>query len=138
MSHAARACWWMLAFALAAPACAQVGLQHRNINGELLDAARSGNSAAVQALLGQGASPDSRNRLGAPPLNTAARAGDLPMAQLLIGAGADINLQNLAGVTPLMSAAYNGHTEIVQLLLRRRAALNPVDRVKKTAAIYAA
>jgi ankyrin repeat protein len=37
-----------------------------------------------------------------------------------------------------MSAAYNGDLELVRALLRRKADLAPVDRMKKTAVLYAA
>jgi ankyrin repeat protein len=45
---------------------------------------------------------------------------------------------NLAGVTPLMSAAYAGSPEVVTKLLAAGARVDPVDRVKKNAAVYAA
>jgi len=48
--------------------------QQRNINFDLLQAARAGSVATSAALLDQGANPNSRNRLGDSPLNTAVRA----------------------------------------------------------------
>ena len=41
--------------------------QQRNINFDLLQAARSGSVATTAALLDQGANPNSRNRLGDSP-----------------------------------------------------------------------
>jgi ankyrin repeat protein len=47
--------------------------QTANINSDLLLAARKGNEAIVRALLDQGASLNSRNRLGDTPRKTATR-----------------------------------------------------------------
>jgi len=54
---------WLL---VCGAACAQV--PQRNINFDLLAAARSGNVAVVASLLDQGANPNPRNRLGDTPL----------------------------------------------------------------------
>ena len=89
----------------------QRSAQQRNINFDLLQAARTGSVATTRALLDQGANPNSRNRLGDSPLNTAARNGNVELVQLLLDKGADVNLANLARVTPLMSAVYGGQTE---------------------------
>jgi len=95
--------------------------QQRNINFDLLQAARAGSVATTTALLDQGANPNSRNRLGDTPLNTAARNGNVELVKLLLERGADVNLPNLARVTPLMSAVYGGHAEVARLLLTARA-----------------
>ncbi len=107
---------WLL---VCGAACAQV--PQRNINFDLLAAARSGNVAVVASLLDQGANPNPRNRLGDTPLNTAARNGQLELARLLLAHGADVDLPNLASVTPLMSAAFGGHEPVVRELLAHRA-----------------
>ena len=101
--------------------CATASGQQRNINFDLLQAARSGSVGAVRTLLDEGANPNSRNRLGDTPLNTAARNGQIELVQLLIARGADVNLANLARVTPLMSAAYGGHAEIERVLIEHPA-----------------
>src|SRR5262249_22326328 len=112
--------------------------QQRNINFDLLVAARAGEEGAVRTLLDQGANPDSRDRVGDTALNIAARTGRTALARLLVERGADVDLANLARVTPLMSAAFDGHVEIMKILLERKADVAPVDRVQKTARIYAA
>ena len=112
--------------------------QQRNINFDLLQAARSGSVATTIALLDQGANPNSRNRLGDTPLNTAARNGNIELVKLLLERGADVNLPNLARVTPLMSAVYGGHTDVARTLLAAKASVEPSDRMEKTAMIYAA
>src|SRR5207344_3636891 len=110
-----------LVAALLVVACGGAAAQDRNINFDLLQAARAGSVTSVRALLDQGASPNSRNRLGDTPLNLAARSGNLALASLLLERGADVDLPNLARVTPLMSAAYGGHTEMLELLLAAKA-----------------
>ena len=93
---------------------------------------------AVRALLGQGGNPDSRNRWATLRSNTAARTGNLAMAQSLISGGGERQpaesrrrhatderrIFRPHGVSPAAAAP------------PRRA--RPVDRVRKTAAIYAA
>src|SRR4029453_11204476 len=91
--------------------------QAANINAELLQAVRRGAEATVRALLDQGASLESRNRLGDTPLNIAAKNGHTRLGLLLIERGADVNHKDLSGVTPLMSAAYNGDLELTRALL---------------------
>ena len=117
--------------ALLVLACGAPAAQDRNINFDLLQAARAGSVATVRSLLDQGASPNSRNRLGDTPLNLAARNGDLPLASLLLERGADVNQPNLARVSPLMSAAFGDHTEMLKLLLAAKADVTAVDRVQK-------
>src|SRR5215468_8309617 len=116
----------LLAAVLAAYAAVGAA-QQRNINFELLAAVRAGAETTVRALLDQGASPDSRNRLGETPLNTAARDGNAALVKLLVERGADVNLANLARVTPLMSAAYGGHAEVARMLIAAKASLDPTD-----------
>ena len=56
---------------------AAASAQHRNVNFDLLQAARSDSLASVRKTLDDGADPNSRNRLGDTPLNTAARNGNV-------------------------------------------------------------
>ncbi|KAL1506735.1 hypothetical protein ABEB36_006041 [Hypothenemus hampei] len=74
---------------------------------ELLEAARKGNTAVVEKILGQ----------------RAKRSG--PLASLRRGPGA--NVQDSSGYSPLHHAALNGHTDIVRLLLEYDASPNIVD-----------
>ncbi|XP_018335767.1 ankyrin repeat and SAM domain-containing protein 1A-like isoform X2 [Agrilus planipennis] len=74
---------------------------------ELLEAARNGNVAVVEKILGQ----------------RAKRSG--PLASLRRGPGA--NVQDSSGYTSLHHAALNGHKEIVRLLLDHDASTNIVD-----------
>ncbi|XP_066146580.1 ankyrin repeat and SAM domain-containing protein 1A-like [Euwallacea fornicatus] len=74
---------------------------------ELLEAARKGNTAVVEKILGQ----------------RAKRSG--PLASLRRGPGA--NVQDNSGYSSLHHASLNGHTEIVRLLLDHDASPNIVD-----------
>ena len=119
-------------------ALAQKGMDQININGQFVMAARVGQVERVNALLQEGAKVNSRDRNGDSPLNMAAAKGNIALADALMKADADVNLANLAGVTPLMGAAFSANAEILQKLLAKGAKTEPVDRVKKNAATYAA
>jgi uncharacterized protein len=60
------------------------------------------------------------------------------LVDALLKAEADVNLANVAGVTPLMGAAFSGSASIMQKLIAAGAKIDPLDRVKKNAATYAA
>lgn len=117
---------------------AQRGIDLVNVNGQLLVAARSGNTPRLRELLAAGAQPDSRDRNGDSALNLAVARGDVASVDALLAAHADPNLPNLAGVTPLMAASYGGKPQLVHALLDAGARIDVVDRVKKNAATYAA
>ncbi len=83
----------------------------------LIEAARAGDSAAVRALLEQGADAGGRAADGATALHWAAYLDDRTAAELLIDAGADVAAANRAGVTPLSLAAAGAGAELVARLL---------------------
>jgi len=89
-------------------------------------------------LLEDGAKVNSRDRNGDSPLNMAAAKGNAELVDVLLRAGADVNLANLAGVTPLMGAAFSANPDIFRKLVAAGAKFEPLDRVKKNAATYAA
>ncbi len=134
--HFALMCAGLLA--IQTVAYAQKGMDQININGQFVMAARVGKVERVQALLDQGASVNSRDRNGDTPLNMAAAKGNAELVQVLLKAGADVNLGNLSGVTPLMGAAFSVNAQAFSALLAAGAKTEPVDRVKKNAATYAA
>src|SRR5882724_1450801 len=68
------------------------------VNLQLLTAARAGDLAAVQRLLGDGAAINSRNRLGETALMVAIKRGHDAMASWLLEHGADVKQANLVGV----------------------------------------
>lgn len=117
---------------------AQRGMDRININGEFVTAVRAGQVQRARDLLAAGAQVDSRDRNGDSALNLAAARGNTEMADMLLAARPDVNLANLAGVTPLMAASYAARPEMVRKFLAAGARIEPIDRMKKNAAIYAA
>uniref|UniRef100_A0A669CND8 Ankyrin repeat and sterile alpha motif domain containing 1A n=1 Tax=Oreochromis niloticus TaxID=8128 RepID=A0A669CND8_ORENI len=82
---------------------------------ELLEAARTGNLAAVEKLL-------SGKRHGGHG------ASSHPLSSLLsIWRGPNVNCVDSTGYTPLHHAALNGHSEVVEVLLRNEALTNIAD-----------
>ncbi|XP_037540685.1 ankyrin repeat and SAM domain-containing protein 1A [Nematolebias whitei] len=93
---------------------------------ELLDAARTGNLAAVEKLLSgkrQSAGGSSGTAGGG---NSGASSH--PLSSLLsIWRGPNVNCVDSTGYTPLHHAALNGHSDIVEALLRNEALTNIAD-----------
>ncbi len=104
-----------LAVILAASAMAAVP-------GSLRDAVRSGDLAAVKALLDAGADVNERDQLGATPLLDAAWYGNEQIVRLLVEGGARVDAtHDEGGSTPLDYAVLRGNEAIVHLLLERGA-----------------
>jgi ankyrin repeat protein len=130
-----------------------------NLGKKLLGAALQGETAKVQALLGQGADPNYADKEGCTPLIVAAGGcsfaadvdarghvaltptasrGTVEMVRALLGAGAKPDVGNPRGVTALMYAAQYGRTESVRALLDAHADLNLQDSSGFTALHLAA
>jgi hypothetical protein len=90
----------------------------------LLEAARSGDLAAVEAGLGEGTEADARDAESNTPLMM---TRDPEIARRLIAAGADVNARNRSGSTPLIEASRNGATEVARLLIQAGADLEARD-----------
>ena len=85
----------------------------------LVEAVKSGNAAAVRALLSkQPGSVNIAEADGTTALHWATDRDDLATAQLLVRAGADVKAANRYGVTPMYSAAVNGDAAMIELLLK--------------------
>uniref|UniRef100_A0A671L9H1 Ankyrin repeat and sterile alpha motif domain containing 1A n=1 Tax=Sinocyclocheilus anshuiensis TaxID=1608454 RepID=A0A671L9H1_9TELE len=82
---------------------------------ELLEAARTGNLAAVEKLL-SGKRP-----------SAGSRSGSFPSPKMIIWRGPNVNCVDSTGYTPLHHAALNGHSEVVEVLLRNEALTNIAD-----------
>jgi ankyrin repeat protein len=132
-------CCGLLAIALAAPldAAAQAPT-NPSLNAQLLVGARQGDLAQVERVLGAGAAPESRNRLGKTALILAAEKGNLAIVEAMLKGGADVNQASLEGVTPLMAASYAGAAPVVKRLLAAGAKSDARDRMNKPAMVYAA
>jgi hypothetical protein len=108
------------------------------VHAQLLVAARQGDAEGVKKSLDRGAAPNSRNRLGKTTLFLAIEKNRMDIVQMMINAGGDVNLASLEKVTPLIAASYAGNADIVQLLIDKGAKLEEVDRLRKSALVYAA
>ena len=93
----------------------------------LIEAVRSGDAAAVRALLDRGADADRRAADGATALHWAVYQDDAAIAGLLIDAGADVGAQNRAGVTPLVLAGAGAGAALVERLIE--AGADPNERL---------
>ena len=107
----------------------------------LQNAARIGNTAEMQRLLGQGADINEQNAAGITALMEAANYGHVECVRLLLNSNADINVQ-YSGWTALTFAKQNGYTEIINLLENasrervekqaRQEALQMAERMRNT------
>jgi ankyrin repeat protein len=85
---------------------------------DLIAAAKSGDMAAVRALIEKRTNVNAAEVDGTTALHWAIRANDLSMAELLLRAGANPNAANRYGITPLSLAASAGNAPILSMLLR--------------------
>ncbi|MBI3929433.1 MAG: ankyrin repeat domain-containing protein [Armatimonadetes bacterium] len=92
-------------------------------------AARSGQAAVVEFLLGQGADPNARTRTSWTPLHEASAHGHPEVIRLLLAHRAVVEIKETQnGGTALHVAAFNGHLPAVELLLRAGAKVNARDK----------
>lgn len=89
-----------------------------DVNSDLLDAARQGDTATVQSLLSQGANVNATDAHGGTALMFAAVNGHTSTVQALIDAGADVNRAHDFGKAALMLATEKGHTAVIDLLVQ--------------------
>jgi ankyrin repeat protein len=120
-------------------------------NQDLYDAIGQRDLDRVQALLCQGADPNStsrgfqilsardpdrRRRFDDPPLIRAIRLDHAGIAAALIDKGADVNARDATGTPALMLAAQRGQTALVKLLLDRGADVHATDQHGNTVLRY--
>src|SRR5688500_7825184 len=87
-------------------------------NEALWEAARSGNAAAVAALLDNGVDVNARARYDMTAIGFAADKGHLEVVRLLVKRGADIDVRDtFYGFTPLALAMNNGQAGVAIFLL---------------------
>ena len=100
--------------------------------------ARTGETAELAVLLGQGLPANLRNERGDGLLMLACYHGHVDTARVLLDHGADPELLNDAGQTPLAGAAFKGDAAVVSLLLERGAQVDAAGPNGKTALMIAA
>ena len=98
----------------------------------LVQAAATGDMAAVRALVTQGHDVNAAGPDGATALHWAVRADDVPTVDALIRAGARVDVRNALGVPPVYVAAQNGNAELLRRLLDARADVNAADATGDT------
>ena len=124
-----------LMYSPAAPAQEVAGQQ---LNVRLLEFSKQQDEARARRMVVEGASVNSRNRVGETPLMLWVKAGNAGMVAWLIEKGASVDQDSLDKTTPLMAAAFAGRVDIMQTLLDAGADIERKDQVFKTAMVYAA
>lgn len=88
---------------------------------ELVQAVKTGDTAAVRRLLREPANVNLSEADGTTPLHWAVRADREELIRMLLAAGADAGASNRYGVTPLGLAATNGSETAIRVLLEAKA-----------------
>jgi ankyrin repeat protein len=93
-------------------------------------AARTGNLAMAELLIGAGANLEAETRLGEhTPLHVASASGRSGVVAVLVAAGANVNALTTTGATPLHFAAASGSADAVAALLSGGADIDPMEPV---------
>lgn len=104
----------------------------------LLEAAASGDVAAVRALVAAGLPVDARQPGEGTALIVAARQGDLAMVEALLALGAQPDVTSRGDGNPLIAAAARRHLPVVARLLQAGADVNRIVPLDETPLINAA
>jgi len=110
---------------------------HAEVVPPLVQAARDGDRAAVQALLQQRVDVNVVAADGTTALHWSVRADDGETADALIRAGANVRARSMHGVTPLTLASENGNAAMIRRLLEAGADVNATDLAGETALMAA-
>jgi ankyrin repeat protein len=89
------------------------------------EAARIGDTQAVEEFLARGVPVESKDASGDTALHVAAECGQALVVRLLLEKGANIEAERNDEYRPLVLAANDGHIEVVRLLLDRGAVVDP-------------
>lgn len=94
----------------------------QQLNDQLYEAVRKGDTAAVTSLLDRGADVNAKFRYGATALFKAAERGHVEIAKVLIDRGADVKVKDtFYGATAMTWALDGKHVNVVQMLLEKNA-----------------
>ena len=104
----------------------------------LIDAVKSGDQAAVSALLQKRVNPNTAEADGTTALHWAVRHEEAELVDRLIRAGGDVQAANRYGVTPLYLACLNGNAVVIEKLLKAGADANAAVREGERALMTAA
>ena len=103
----------------------------------LMEASKSGDIAAVRALLSQHVPVNTVAADGTTALYEAARSDSLEIADLLLNSGADVKAITRYGVTPLSLACGNGSAAMIDRFLKAGADPNATSEAGQTALMSA-
>lgn len=103
----------------------------------ILEAATSGDTAAIERSLAAGVKVDVRDSVGRTPLLLATHGNHVEAARLLIAAGADVNAKDDIQDSAFLYAGAHGRTDILKMTLAAGAELKSVNRYGGTALIPA-
>jgi hypothetical protein len=122
-------------------AAARYQLDSRLVQAEsaslLIQAARLGDSAAIEHLIAAGANVNAATSGGTTPLMMAASLGQLAVIRVLQERGAAVNKPRNDGFNALTLACFFGHEDVVRELLRRGADINATVRGLTTPEMWA-
>ena len=113
----------------------------RDLDSQLVVAAREGNATKVLGLISDGANVNGTETvegIGRSALYHASAEGSVEVVKLLISRGARVDEQPPGRPTALISASFRGHTEVVRVLLAAGASPNAVGEYGWTALATAA
>ena len=99
----------------------------------LVQAAKTGDTAAAVALLNKRVDPNAGEPDGTTPLQWAARNNDTALVERLIRAGADVKAANRYGVTAIALACESGSAAIVDMLVKAGVSANATGPYGETA-----
>ena len=120
------------AFCMAVFVLGAVSLSFGAVAADIVDAARAGDRAQVQAFLQGKVDVNTPALDGATALHWAVNRDDLEMVDVLLAAGAKVDVANDFGSTPLSLACENGSAAMVDRLLKAGANPNAVLRRGQT------
>lgn len=114
-----------------------VGVESKNGQKALIEAAEKGHPDIVGLLLDRGANIGVRDFAEYTPLIRAAEYGRLDTVILLLDRGADVNAADKFGFTSLIRASGKGHLEVVSVLIKKGADMNLRTDYGETALVRA-
>ena len=109
-----------------------------DINAELLEAAKVGDTVKLKQLIDQGADVNAKTDKGTTALMWAAYQDHVEFVKVLIDSGVDVNEKTKDGWTALMDAAIEGHAEMLKILIDAGADVNAIQKDGNTASTWAA
>jgi ankyrin repeat protein len=128
-----------LAFGILATGIGLVSATSATFAGELHDAVRAEDKAAVEALLAGGAEVDGSDFIFGTALHVAVSEGSTEIAKTLIDHGADVEaVSEQQGARPMHLAAQFGDPAMLALLLDRGADIEAHDGLQRTPLLRAA